>query len=204
MRTKTTRPSYTATDTPAMTDPKIARLAIAMLTLGACGAHSFSVGGGPTASPGSSPAGYSSPTGQTPGGSDLVPIDPNDPITSVTDRVNASTPNNAGRANSYPKTNYHDDYLSYGEPGAERGDGYYVRGQQRWLILAGYTPDEAIRRAKSAGYVGRINVTPFTDGYNAQCAAGTVCQVVPQDWQARQDGELDLYVNRSAQITAPE
>lgn len=186
-------------DTPAMTsNTRLA--AIAALLLSACGAHSFSLGGGTTTSSGSGSSGSSIPTS---GGGNTVLVEPDDGITAATDRVNASTPNNAGRARSYPQGDYKDASYSYGKPEAQRGDGWFFEFRHRYLILAGYTVEEATRRAKDAGFAGPIHVIP-DDNFDARCAAGTVCRIYPRLWQEFPNDQLTLYVNRSVQISSPD
>jgi len=205
---ETTRPERTATDMPAMTDPQTLPrrviTALAMLTLGACAAHSFSTGNGaPAGNAGSSPSHASSQDWSRPG-AEAPGIDPTDPVTAATDRVNASTPNNAGRAKTYPDPADIDDNDSYGPNGSpERGDGYFVTFRRRYLILAGYTLDEATRRLKAAGFTGNLNVNP-EDHFNPKCPANTVCRVYPGTWQNDLDGRLTLYINRSVEISSPK
>ena len=173
--------------------------AMAALMLTACSAHSFSLGGG--ASTTSGPGGSSSSVPTAGGDNGLV--EPDDPITAATDRVNAHTPNNAGRAKSYPQGDYNDVAYSYGRPEAERGDGWFLELRTRYLILAGYPVEDATRRAKDAGFTGAIRVVP-DDNFDAHCGAGTVCRIYPRLWQQPSTNQLTLYVNRSVEISKPD
>lgn len=179
--------------------------ALAMLTLGACAAHSFSIGGGTSTGGGgaSGPPSSSDSSGWVNHQGGEVAIDSNDPVTSGTDRANASTPNNAGRAAHYPPGIDDSGTVSgaYGPPGARRGDGYFEENAQRWTILAGYTVDEATRRARATGFHGEIKVSPLLE-FDTHCAEGTVCSVVPMRWQISNE-TLYLQVNRTVKISSP-
>lgn len=192
---------------PAMTAPQTlprrAMTATAMLTLGACAAHSFSTGhAAPAGTGGSSPAHASSQDWSRPG-AETPGIDPNAPITAATDRVNASMPSHPDRARPYPVPDVTDDVQSYGQADAPRGDGFFVSVRNRYLILAGYTVEDAQWRLKAAGFTGILNINP-EDNYNPKCPANTVCRAVPGMWQDDLEGRLTLYINRSVEISSPK
>jgi O-acetyl-ADP-ribose deacetylase (regulator of RNase III) len=175
--------------------------ALAVLALGACGAGSFGLGS--SAAAGAGTHAVTAGPGPSIGGGDDRGIDPEDPITSGTDRANAATPNNAGRARTYPQGEFSDEQInSYGHAELPRGDGYYISIHKRWAILAGYTVEQATQRAKLTGFSGTIRVTEG-DRFDPSCADGVVCAVFPAYWQGSSE-QLILFVNRHMKISSPD
>jgi hypothetical protein len=73
----------------------------------------------------------------------------------------------------------------------------------KWTRLVGYTADEATRRAKAAGYAGKIEVRPLSE-YDAKCKEGMVCRFDPARWEIEGSGTLTLYTNHKVQISTPD
>lgn len=69
--------------------------------------------------------------------------------------------------------------------------------------LVGYPVEQAVQRARAAGFTGKIEVLTSSD-YDASCKDGTVCAVRPDLWEINFDDELTLLVNRKVAISAPE
>lgn len=140
-----------------------------------CGAHAFTLSGQTTTSAG--------------------------PHTEVASAESAGT----GASGAPPYFDDDEDAFgqAYGPRGAVRGDGWYVESDHRWTILAGYSVEEATRRAKAAGFTGRIEIRERTR-YQAGCELGAVCWVTPRRWELDQDRVMTLWVNKALEISAPE
>jgi hypothetical protein len=69
-------------------------------------------------------------------------------------------------------------------------------------ILTGYTVEEAKRRARHAGYAGRIEVVPMSS-FDADCKPATVCRLNPLRWESNGPGLLTLYIARQLTISTP-
>lgn len=170
------------------------------MMLAACGAGSFSVGGARTAGVSTTGGGSVAIAGTGHVGS-LVPIDETDPVTAGTIAANR---NYTGPAEFPPGTDSSDGYgQTYGPPGARRGPGYYEENGQRWTILAGFTVEEATRRARATGFEGQIEVGHLSE-FRSNCKLGTVCGVTPQRWQLNIENSLTLWVNPELGISRPE
>ena len=176
------------------------------IVLAACGAGSFTVGSAHTASasaaggaPGTS-VGVPSSSSAGHVGSE-APIDDTDPVTAGTIAANRSY---TGPAEFPPGTDGPGSYSqAYGPPGARRGPGYYEDNGQKWTILAGFTVEEATRRARATGFDGEIETKQVSD-YRADCKLGTVCGVTPLRWQLNIEHTLTLWVNPKLKISSPE
>lgn len=171
------------------------------MVLAACGTGSFTVGGGraATTTTGAS-AGLRSSSSAGRVGSE-VPIDDTDPVTAGTIAANR---NYTGPAEFPPGTDGSGSYSqTYGPPGARRGPGYYEENGQKWTILAGFTIEEATRRARATGFDGEIEVRHVSE-YRSDCKLGTVCGVTPLRWQLNIEHSLTLWVNPKLGISSPE
>jgi hypothetical protein len=73
----------------------------------------------------------------------------------------------------------------------------------KWTRLVGYTPDEATRRAKAAGWEGRIEVHQLNE-YDAKCKEGVVCTLDPARWEIGAGSTLTLYLNHKVAISTPD
>jgi hypothetical protein len=184
----------------------------------ACGAHSFTLGsahtasasagspttasaGPPTSTAGSSFGPPSSSSPHPPGIGSEVPVDETDPVTSGTIAANRGL---TGPVDYPPGTDGPaSGAQTYGPPGARRGPGYYEENAQRWTILAGFTVEEAKRRARATGFDGEILVGSPSE-YHPECKAGTVCGVVPLRWQLNIEHTMTLMVNATLKISSPE
>lgn len=73
----------------------------------------------------------------------------------------------------------------------------------KWTRLVGYSVDEASRRAKSAGWEGKVEVRPLRE-YDARCKDGMVCTFDPARWEIGEGSTLVLYVNHKMTISTPD
>jgi beta-lactam-binding protein with PASTA domain len=73
----------------------------------------------------------------------------------------------------------------------------------KWTRLVGYTPAEATKRAKAAGWEGKV-VVHESQEFDASCKDGTVCSFDPARWEIGDGYELTLKVNRKVSITTPD
>ena len=153
------------------------RWVVMALWLSACQAHSFSarLGG----SSGTSSAGSTSAASS--GGDTGAPAS-----------SGASTP---GETNNSPLNAATDPEPSAADIARDRG--------HRWTRLIGYTPEEAIRRAKAAGFTGKIEVSELS-AFDPKCKSGTVCTFYPTRWELDQDDTLTLSVNHKVTIATPD
>jgi len=157
---------------------KAGRWVVMALWLSACQAHAWSAklgGSAGTSSPASS-------AGST------------DSASSNTGSTGSSTP---GETNNSPLNTATDPEPSAADIARDRG--------HRWTRLIGYTPEEAIRRAKAAGFTGKIEVTELS-AFDATCKSGTVCRFYPTRWELEFSDQdvLWLSVNHKVTIATPD
>lgn len=69
--------------------------------------------------------------------------------------------------------------------------------------LVGMTIDAATKKAKEAGFTGKIETAPLSE-FDASCKQGNVCRVDPGRWYLNQDHEMTLYVNKTVTISTPD
>lgn len=69
--------------------------------------------------------------------------------------------------------------------------------------LIGYSVAEATKRARGAGFTGKIEVANLAE-HDAGCKADTVCSVTPKRWEFNQGETLTLWINRKVTISVPE
>ena len=69
------------------------------------------------------------------------------------------------------------------------------------MPLAGYSVEEATRRARARGFHGRIEISHLTE-FDPACKPATVCGVIPWYWEA-DPPILTLYINHEITITPP-
>lgn len=74
--------------------------------------------------------------------------------------------------------------------------------RQLTTTLSGFPVEEAKRRARRAGYSGRIEVIPMGE-FDAACKPAAVCRVSPLRWELNTGGQLTLFINRPITITTP-
>ena len=67
-------------------------------------------------------------------------------------------------------------------------------------ILVGLSPEEATKRARAAGFTGKIEVGQ-TSG---TCKVGIVCSVSPDHWELNQEHLMTLWVNKAMTISTPD
>jgi hypothetical protein len=73
----------------------------------------------------------------------------------------------------------------------------------KWTRLVGYTIDEATKRAKAAGWEGKVEVRQLRE-YDAKCKEGLVCTFEPARWEIGQGSTLTLYRNHKVEISTPD
>jgi len=69
--------------------------------------------------------------------------------------------------------------------------------------LVGLTVDAATKKAKEAGFTGKIETLSLSE-FDASCKAGSVCRVDPGRWYLNQEHVMTLYVNKSLTISTPD
>jgi hypothetical protein len=77
-----------------------------------------------------------------------------------------------------------------------------ARSVEHGTTLVGYSIEEAIERARAAGFTGKISVAPLHE-FDRTCKAATVCSVSPARWELTSEHWLTLYVNRKVTIRTP-
>jgi hypothetical protein len=178
----------------------VARVSLAALWLAGCGAHAFTLGAG-TSTSSSASTGTSTSTGSGPSSDPSAGATSPQPWARTQIGCDKPLVTDPGYM---PGTDCDaSDASAYGPPGAVRGPGYFMHAGRRWTILAGTPVEEATRRARAAGFDGRIEVAHL-DAYRADCKADTVCLVTPRLWEVAPGETLRLWVNHTVTISAPE
>lgn len=82
-----------------------------------------------------------------------------------------------------------------------------VESGKLWTVLEGFAPEEAIRRARVAGYVSKIDVVDTQTNVEG-CKPNTVCRVDPFRWELDVGEDVNpgmrLIIKRTYNIAAPE
>jgi len=171
-----------------------------VLSTAACGAHSFTAGlGGSTGSTSSSGSSVASSSSSSSGSSSSTKASSS---TGVDDEWRCNDPQLEFKSKSKPCTPAPEAadptavYLPDGrlDKRAESG--------KLWTVLEGFSPDEATRRARAAGFPGQIEVGPLA-AHDPACKPGTVCRAEPFRWEFIAAGTLTLLVNPTLTISTP-
>lgn len=82
-----------------------------------------------------------------------------------------------------------------------------VESGKLWTVLEGFSPDEAVKRARAAGYLSKIEVVPTSSNVEG-CAPNTVCRVDPFRWELDVGEDVNpgmrLIIKKTYNIAAPE
>jgi hypothetical protein len=171
-----------------------------LLSLSACQAHSLSAAMGfNSAAPSASPTATSGSSGSSSGNAASAP-DGSRNLLSAGDCPSSSDlpgdhPDTFTGSNNSPFSARTDPEPTVCEIARENN--------HKWTRLVGYTPDEATKRAKAAGWEGRFEVLPLRE-YDAKCKEGMVCSLQPARWEIGQGSTLTLYVNHKVTISTPD
>lgn len=82
-----------------------------------------------------------------------------------------------------------------------------VESGKLWTVLEGFSPEEAVKRARVAGYISKIEVVPTSSNVEG-CVPNTVCRVDPFRWELDVGEDINpgmrLVIKRTYDIAAPE
>jgi hypothetical protein len=175
-----------------------------VLWLSACGAHSLSAVLGTSSGPSGTSSTVSSPTSSSAGSTSA----PSSTSSSSTSSSSDST-DNCPRSSDLPGQRPETYTGSNNSPFSARTDPEPTvceiarENNHKWTRLVGYSVEEASKRAKAAGWDGKIEVHPLRE-YDAKCKEGMVCTLDPARWEIGAGSSLTLYVNHKVTISTPD